>query len=90
MGPPNEASNADENGNSSPSGSGQSPATKRILVQLKAQISNLWVLPNCRRRKCDIQRSFAPKTPNFKGVKQVGESGARVACGARVASPPLP
>ena len=39
-GPPNGASNAGENGNSSPSMSGQSPAAKRILVQIKAQISN--------------------------------------------------
>jgi len=50
-GTPNGASNASKNGNSSPSGSGRSPAAKRILVQFKAQISNLWVLPNPRRRK---------------------------------------
>ena len=43
-----------KNGNSSPSGSGQSPAAKCILVQFKAQISNLWVVPNCKKTQIII------------------------------------
>ena len=45
---------------SSCSGSGPSPAAKRILVQFKAQ--NLLIsfsLTNCKRRKCNIMKLFS-------------------------------